>query len=193
MANPDKPMGAIPVRYRDGKPYTGACNMYYVPSSVTTATYVGGLVKLLTAAADADGVMSVTSNVSTGNAVLGAVVGVVPTTHTSTVYLPGSTAGYVYVSDDPDLLYAIQDDASATLTAANVGNVGDLTGMTSGSTVSGRSSMEISATTVTSSGDNTADVVILGLYNSPDNTVGTNAVWLCRLNNYAILDGNTGI
>jgi hypothetical protein len=193
MANADKPAGLRPVRYRNGGVYNGACNRYYVPSGDSTAIYVGGLVKLLAASADADGVMSVTGNVSTGNPVLGVVVGVEAVTQASTPYREASTARYVYVADEQDLLFAVQDDASATPTAANVGNVADLTGFTSGSTTSGLSSIEISMTTATNSGDGTEDVAILGVWNSPDNVIGNNTNWLVRLNNYQPLDGFTGI
>ena len=193
MANPDKAAGLTPVRYVNGQPYTGACNKYYIPASDSTAVYVGGLVKLLTAAADADGVMSVTGNVATGNPVIGVVVSVLPDTNTSLTYRAASTARYVMVADEREVLYRIQDDASSTPTAANVGNVADLASMTSGSTVSGRSTMEISITSATTSGDGSEDVHIFSIYNSPDNSAGVNCDWLVRLNNWQLVNDFAGI
>ncbi len=198
MANADTPKGLKPVKYQGGACYSGAANLYYIPASDSdTAVYIGGLVKLA-GSADADGVPSVSGNVSTGDAVIGAVVGFDPDNgagadgRDSDIYRANSTERYVYVADDPNLLFEVQDDASATLTAADVGTVADLTGFTSGSTGTGLSSIEISATTTTSSGDGTEDVKIMRLVNRPDNTIGDNADWLVRLNNHAYVDANTG-
>ncbi len=197
MANADTPRGLRPVRYQGGACYTGAANMYYIPATDSTAVYLGGLVKLA-GSSDADGVASVTGNVSTGNSVVGVVVGFDPDKgagaggRDSTIYRAASTERYVYVADDPNLIFSVQDDASATLAAGNVGNVADLTAFTSGSTTTGLSSIEISATTATASGDGTEDVLILGLERLPDNSIGDNAMWLVRLNNHTMIDGNTG-
>lgn len=192
MANADTPFGLRPVRYLSGAPYNGACNRYYIPSTDSDGpNYIGQLVKPA-GSADADGVMTVTGNVSTGNAVLGPIVAVEPITRSSNIYREDDTARYVWVADDPDLLFAVQDDAAATPTAGIVGNAADLTGLTSGSTASGLSSTEISMATVTSSGDGTEDVIIMGLYNTPDNTIGNNAKWLVRLNNHFFTDASTG-
>lgn len=192
MANVDWPRGLRPVRYLSGAPYNGACNRYYVPSTDTNAAvYVGGLVKLA-GSADADGIATVTGNVSTGNQVVGVVVSVEFVTADSLVYRANSTSRYVYVADDPNLLFAVQDDGAAALAATNVGMTADLTGFTSGSTTSGYSAIEISAATVTSSGDGTEDVLIVGLVSDPRNTFGVNADWLVRLNNHQFIDGAAG-
>lgn len=192
MANVDKPSGLTPVRYRGGAPYNGAAERFYIPSSATGAVYRGGLVKLLTAAADADGVMSVTGNVATSNPVLGVVVGIEMETADSLPYRAASTARYCYVATDQDLLYRVQDDAAGTPTAATVGNAADLTGFTSGN-ASGQSAIEISGATLTTSGDGTEDVIIMGVYQDPNNTPGDHCDWLVRLNNYQPLDGHAGI
>lgn len=192
MANVDWPRGLRPVRYLSGAPYSGARNRYYVPSTDTNAAvYVGGLVKLA-GSADADGIATVTGNVSTGNQVVGVVVAVEPVTADSLVYRANSTARYVYVADDPNLLFAVQDDGAAALAATNVGMTADLTAFTSGSTTTGYSAIEISAATVTSSGDGTEDVLIVGLVSDPRNTFGVNADWLVRLNNHQFIDGAAG-
>lgn len=193
MANADAPRGLKPLRYLSGAPYNGACNKYYVPSSDSTAIYVGGLVKPA-GSADADGVMSVTGNVATGNPVLGVVVAVVPVTADSTIYRAASTERYVFVADDPNLVFEVQEDSvGGALAATAVGNAADLTGFTSGSTTTGLSAIEIDSSTATASGDGTEDVLVVGLSPSPaENTIGTNANWLVRLNNHFFVDGVAG-
>lgn len=192
MANSDAPRGFIPARHLSGGVYNGAANKYYVPASDNTAIYKGGLVKLA-GSADANGVADVTGNVSTGDAVLGVVVGVEPVTADSTIYREASTARYVFVADDPNLVFEIQEDSvGAALAAANTGMVADLATMTAGSTATGLSSMEIDSSTATASGDGTEDVLLMGLVQREDNAIGNNAKWLVRLNNHALVDGNTG-
>ena len=198
MANPDTPRGLWPRRYLNGAPWNGQANRYYVPATDTNAAiYLGGLVKPA-GSADTRGVMSVTGNVSTGNAVVGVVVGVEPlggvggVGRDATIYRANSTERYVLVADDPNILFVVQDDAAATLTAAAVGDVADLTGFTSGSTTTGYSSIEISAASVTNNGDQTEDVVIFGLDDIPNNDIGANADWLVRLNNHFYVDGTDG-
>lgn len=192
MANADAPMGLRPMRYLSGAVYTGAANKYYVPASDSTAIYLGGLVKLA-GSADADGVASITGNVATGDAVVGVVVGVEPETADSTTYRAASTERYVFVADDPNLVFEVQEDSvGGAGAAANVGNVADLTGLTSGSTSTGLSAIEVDTSTATGSGDGTEDVLLVGLAQREDNEFGANANWLVRLNNHAFIDGNTG-
>lgn len=193
MANADSPFGLRPVRYLSGAPYNGAVNKYYVASGDSTAIYVGGLVKPA-GSADANGVMSVTGNVSTGNPVMGVVVSVAPVTADSTIYRAASTERYVYVADDPNLLFEVQEDADAgALAITAVGNTADLTGFTSGSTTTGLSAIEIDTSTATASGDGTQDVMIVGFSQRQDNEVGVaNAKVLVRLNNHFAVDGVVG-
>ena len=192
MANADTPMGLVPIGSLNGAPFNGRLTKYYIPSTDTnSAYYIGTLVKPA-GSADADGIMSVTGNVSTGDAVLGPIVAVEPVTRESTIYRENSTERYVWVADDPDTLFLVQDDAASTPTAAIVGNAADLTGFTSGSTATGRSSTEISMASVTDSGDGTEDVIIKGLHRTPDNTIGDNAVWIVRLNNHFYTDASAG-
>jgi hypothetical protein len=192
MPNTDTPRGLEPQRYISGSPYCGDANRYYIPASDSTAIYIGSLVKPA-GSADADGVMSVTGNVSTGDAVVGVVVGFELVTRDSTIYREASTERYALVADNPNILFAVQDDSvGGDLAAANVGNTADLTGFTSGSTSTGLSSIEIDSNTATASGDGTEDVLIWGLNRVPDNEIGTNAQWLVRLNNHFLVDGVAG-
>lgn len=192
MANPDNASGLKPLRYLSGAPYNGAANTYYVPASDSTPIYIGGLVKPA-GSGDADGIMSVTGNVATGNAVIGVVVGVVPVTASSTTYREASTARYVQVADDPNLVFGIQEDSvGGALAATAIGNAADIIGFTGGSATTGRSSLQLDSSTATASGDGTEDVLVIGLVQRPDNAIGTNAKWLVRLNNHFNVDGQAG-
>ena len=190
MANSDAPMGLRPVRYLSGAPYNGAVNKYFVPSTDNTAIYIGGLVKLA-GSADADGIATVTGNVSTGNPVVGVVVGVVPDTADSLRYRAASTARYVLVADDPNLVFEVQEDGAVAATA--VGATCTLTGFTSGSTVTGLSAIELDSSEISETTDADDDVRIVGLVQRPDNAIGTNAKWHVRLNVHQYVNAAVGV
>ena len=189
MANSDNARGLRPVNSMGSGTFSGKMSRYVFLAATGTAAYVGGLVKPA-GTADANGVMDVTGNVSTGNAVLGAIVAIEPIQATSTQYREASTLRYVWVADDPNQLFEIQEDGAMAIT--DVGSTADLTGFTGGSTVYGTSTMEISSSTATASGDGTEDVLLLGLSQVADNEVGTNAKWLVRLNNHFFVDAQAG-
>ena len=198
MANTDNAFGLKPVADMSGTPYNGAATKLYVPASDGTDIFIGGLVKPA-GSADADGIMSVTGNVATGDAVIGVVVGVDAmlgagaSGRDSTTYRAASTERYVYAITDPNALYEVQEDADGgAIAAANIGNSADLTGFTSGSTVFGTSSIEIDTSTATASGDGTQDVVILGIVPRADNELSANAKCYVRLNNHFLVDGQAG-
>lgn len=194
MANSDAARGLIPRFKSDGSPYTGGGRVFYIPDTDATAAYVGGLVKGL-GTATARGVQHVDPDVSTGDAVLGVIVGFVNRTRDDKTYGVASTERYVLVCTDPDVLFEVQDDSDGgALAATDVGSVADLTGFTSGSTITGYSSIEIDASTATASGDGTEDVEIVALSDRDDNEIAANAKWLVRLNNHALrTDSNTGV
>jgi hypothetical protein len=193
MANSDAPSGLNPVRYLSGAPYNGAANKYYVPSSDNTAIYIGGLVRL-SGSADANGVPAVTGNVSTGNPVVGVCVGVVPVTADSTIYRAASTERYIWVADDPNLVFEVQEDSDGgALAATAAGGTATLIGFTSGSTVTGLSAIEIDSSGLSETSDTDDDVRIIGLVQREDNAIGTNAKWLVRLNVHQYVNAAIGV
>ena len=194
MANADAPFGLRPVRYVSGAPYNGAANKYFIPATDTdTAAYVGSLVKL-TGGADADGIAAVTANVASGNPVVGVVVATVPVTADSTIYRANSTARYVMVADDPDLLFEVQEDsAGGALAATATGATCRLTGFTSGSTFTGLSAIEIDSSELSETSDTDDDVRIIQMVQSPDNAVGNHARWLVRLNVHQYVNAAVGV
>ena len=192
MANNDNATGLRLTRAGGSAAHTGGVNRYVAKAATGTAIYVGGLVKPA-GSADADGVMDVTGNVSTGDAVLGVVTAIEPVTQDSLTYREASTLRYIYVADDPNAIFEVQEDGDTTpLTADMVGNTADLASFTSGSTVTGRSAIEIDSTTATASGDGTQDVLILGFVQRADNEIGEFAKVLVRLNNHFYVDAQAG-
>lgn len=192
MANSDNATGLTLARQQGSGAHGGNINRYVALAATGTAIYVGGLVKPA-GSADADGVMDVTGNVATGDAVLGVVVAIEPATSESLLYREASTLRYVYVADDPNAVFEVQDDSvGGDLAVTNVGNTADLIGFTAGSTYSGKSTIEIDSNTATATGDGTQDVLILGLVQRDDNEIGTNAKWLVRLNNHFFVDAQAG-
>lgn len=189
MANVDAPNGLRPVRTIGGSPYNGSCNRYYVPSTDGTAIYLYQPVKLV-GSATTDGVSHVTAMTTTADVVCGVVVGVEPETADSLKYRAASTARYLLVADDPNLLFEVQSDGVGGVAA--VGEVADVTGFT-GSTTTGLSNMEISNSTITNNGDQTQDVHIVAVPQRPDNDITlANGRYLVRLLNHAYAVDNDG-
>jgi hypothetical protein len=180
MANSNAPEGLKPVRYASGAPYNGACNKYYVPSSDATALYVGDPV-IVAGDGDSSGVPSVTrATAGGGNTITGVVVGVVNTPSLTTRYRKASTAQYVLVADDPNLLFEIQEDAvGGALATSNIGQNIDLASG-SGSTVTGLSGFQADSSTAATT--NTLQLRIEGFVQREDNAVGANAKILVRIN-----------
>ena len=192
MANSDNATGLTLARQQGSSAHGGNINRYVALAATGTDIFVGGLVKPA-GTADADGVMDVTGNVATGDAVLGVVVGIEPVTADSLVYREASTLRYIYVADDPNALFEVQEDSvGAAMAVTAVGNTADLASFTSGRDASGKSLIEIDSSTATASGDGTEDVLIVGLVQRADNEIGDNAKWLVRLNNHFFVDAQAG-
>jgi hypothetical protein len=196
MANANVARGLIPYAMLWGQKYNGSFNTYFVPASYGTALYVGDPVDIVSSSNDANGIPAVQLGV-VGSPLLGVVVGIInggdmgninAVTRDLPVYHPASTAQYLAVCDDPNVLYEIQDDASSQATAPKLfagKNASLVTG--TGSTVTGYSGWQMAASTVATT--NTLDLKIMRPLQQPDNTIGTaantnmNAKWLVKLNN----------
>lgn len=176
MANSNTPMGLRPVAHRNGAPYNGAATRYYVPASDGTALYIGDPV-VVGGTADANGIMSVVKATAAGGAyMLGPVVAVDPVEgagaggRDSTVYRAASTERYVWVADDPDLVFEIQEDAvGGALAVADVGLNADWIAGT-GSAITGLSGAMLDTSTKATTA--TLQLRILGFSQRVDNEVG---------------------
>lgn len=199
MANVDQPFGLKPVRYMSGAPYNGAVNAYFVPSSDSTALFIGDpVIKTGTSNTTAQkeyqpGMLPVVTRATaaTANAVTGVIVSVEHVTHESAVYREASTDRIVYVADDPDIVFQIQDDAAATLAATDVGGNANIALDTAGSTVTGLSGAELDASAIATTAAH--QLTILRLANVQNNELGDNAIWEVRLNNHTEINGAAGI
>jgi hypothetical protein len=186
--NVDRVCGARPVKHLSGSPYNGQCNKYFVPATDNTAIFIGDFVKS-GGSADADGVPTV-AQAAAGDALRGAVVGVIPDTADSLIYRAASTARYVLVADDPDLIFEIQEDGvGAALALVDVGENADIV-VAAGNTTTGTSGMELDSSDHKTA---TAQLRILGFVQRPDNVPGVaNAKVLVRINEHE-LASTTGV
>jgi len=181
MANVSRVAGLRPVKHISGSPYNGQCNKYYIPSSDGTAVFIGDAVKS-GGSADTDGVPTVIQ-AAAGDTIRGVVVGVIPETADSLIYRAASTARYVLVADDPDLLFEVQEDSVGGATAlVDVGENADII-VAAGSTTTGTSGMQLDSST---HGTGSAQLRIMGFIQRPDNAQGTNAKLLVKINEHEL-------
>lgn len=197
MANTNRTNGFKPIKYLNGAPYNGAVTRYFIPSGDATATFIGDLVKLdstgdtAAAGGKALGVRSVVQGAASG-AVIGAIVGfeVDPTALNTPIYRAASTGRYVYVADDPNLLFEVQEDGvGGALAVADVGLNADVV-VGSGSTTTGASGMQLDTSTKATNA--TLPLKIVEFVQRVDNEVGSaNAKVLVKINNHQ-LGSSTG-
>ncbi len=201
MANVDRVNGLTPVKSITGAPWNGQLNMYLLPSSDGTATFIGDLVKLTGSAGAADtyvnGVyvegMPTIAQAAAGNAAVGVVVGFLPDQdNLMRRHRLASTARIALVADDPNTVFEIQEVSGGTsFTASEVGLNANVV-VNAGDTTTGLSGMELN-----NSGENTTSTLnckILGLSPRPDNAMGENAKWLVLINAHQLAtDGSTGV
>ena len=196
MANANAPRGLIPYSRSSGEPYNGAVNVYYVPAGNATALFVGDPVVGITNSSDCNGIGSVgIAAAGGGTYILGAMMGVannagtttIPVLQSQPVYLPASTAAYVYVADDPDLLYWVQENG-AMVSGAPGRNVDLVAG--TGNTTTGYSGWQLNSSTLATT--STLQMRVRQLLQEADNAIGTNAKWLTHINLSAITNA-TGV
>ena len=189
MANKDAPLGLVPIRHSNGAPYNGAYSEYYVPSTYATALGVGDPVLITgtsnTAAynGNAPGTLpEINKSAAAGGYVSGVIVGfnLLPDDLSKT-YNAASTERIVYVADDPDLVFEIQEDSDgAALAATDVGNNADFIFTHSVSTTSGKSGVELDSSTAATTGS--LNISIRRLVNRADNEIGDHAKWEVTIN-----------
>lgn len=166
MANTSRPFGFRPSRYINSAPFTGLHNMYAFSASQANDAYVGDLVQFdstnrSTALTDSyipgvQLVQPVTAALTT-NKFRGIIVGFVPqpefsqtaTASLGTMYRAASTAGYVMVVDDMDVLFEVEETGNSYTSASNnaLNKVVDVS-YTAGSKTTGISNTQMDATTV---------------------------------------------
>jgi hypothetical protein len=198
VANISAPFGLRPVRHRSGAPYSGSCRLYYTTGA--TALYIGDPVVVVGGGNTAVYQGSPPGSLPTvvlctagaGNAITGAVVNFFPEQATSLAYNASGTSRGVFVADDPELIYEIQDDGVAALVSTSaLSSSSNLNLSTfSGSTITARSGATMNTTLTNGATD---QLKILGLAERPNNTVGKLAVWEVVINNSSIVAGIAGV
>lgn len=194
MANVNRVNGFRPVRYLSAAPYNGAATRYWVGTGDSTALFVGDLVKISGTNNTANGIRGVTQ-AAPGDAACGAVVGFQVNVNDLDVPLnrAAATEMYVWVADDPNLLFVAQEDgATDPLEMADAGlNVNFVVG--AGSTVTGASGMQIDSNTETTTA--TMTLKLIEPLQSPSNELvaagQSYTQWVVKINNHQ-LGSSTG-
>ena len=181
MASVSRINGFSPVKYMDGTPYTGAANIYFVPSSNSDVIMVGDVVKLAGDGRAPTGVPTVARHAGGATeAAVGVVVGILftgvgdaqnvpPVTDLNTpVYRRASTDRYLLVADDPSLVFEAQT-MGATLATADIG-LNCEPDVAAGNTASGASGMTIDLSTKAATA--TLPLKLVGFPYRPDNAIG---------------------
>jgi len=187
MSNANAPFGFRPVMYKNGAPWNGKYNVYYIPVGNSSILYEGDAVTA-GGSASADGKYPDIARAAASDVIQGVVIGFGPSPdlmfqidNLTRRYWPISTAGYAAVIDDPDVIFEIQEDSDGGAIAVTaVGNNADLVA-TAGSTTTGRSAMSLDSSDVKTA---TAQLRILRLADHPDNVLGLYARWLCLINEH---------
>jgi hypothetical protein len=199
MPNTNTPFGLRPVANLSGNPYAGATRQYSVAAGDATAIFIGDPVKLAATSQFINGqVFKDVVQAATGDVIVGVVVGVLPVTDESLIYRAASTQRILFVNDDPNAMFEIQQVSTGTaLTANDIGlNANFVVG--SGSTVTGYSGVTIDNTTEATT--NTLDLKIVGMPsrvdNDPGSAVGTgeaSSKFYVRINRHAYVNQIAGV
>lgn len=197
MANVDKPFGLKPVKHLNGNPWNGMVNIYYHSASDNAAIYRGDLVQADGSNDEATGKYpAVKAHVAAQEDNVGVAVGFGDTPYAAFIaanlntiqYCPASTARYIAVVDDPDVVFEIQEDDvdGSALTASSVYMYADVLA-TAGSSTTGQSAMELDRSTAS---DSAACLRILRLVDREDNALGASAKWLVIINEHLYRNEN---
>lgn len=130
FVNPNKPAGLSPIKYLSGANYDGKGQLYSILAAVTSAFYVGDLVDLA-AGGDSNGIPAIALATAGSLFHVGVIVaiGAVPqggpyinvANMGSTINRPSGAQPqnyYALVSDDPSIIYEIQEGGTGTNIAA---------------------------------------------------------------------------
>jgi hypothetical protein len=202
MPNLVAPKGFAPSRYLNGSPYNGAVNMYVVLAAEANQINVGDTVKSA-ANGDANGVPAVTKITNGTDVCRGVVVGILLTAPNApslvgTVldntlqYIPASKSKdyYILVADDPNILFLLEDDGLAALTATSCNKNASYT-VANPTGVSQVSATVLNTASVATT--NTLPLKLMGLVQRPDNAFGANADWLVRFNTHEFAGSVAGV
>ena len=191
MANADKPSGLTPRCHRSGAPYNGAFTVYDIPASDGTALFIGDPV-IMVGTGDSTGKYNGVIQAATGGVICGVVVGFEPLySNLETKHRLASTNRKVFVCDNPDVLFSIQEVSGGTALATTAIGLNVDFVVAAGSTISGLSGVELNNATEATT--NTLDLKIHRLLNVGDNALGEHAKWLVSINRHQFANQVAGI
>jgi len=204
MANIDAPFGLRPLRHRNGAPYNGAVNPYYIAGDVA-ALFIGDPVvktgESNTAAITVPGgghfpigtLPEVTkATAGDGNAITGVIVGFAALPdNLSLKHNTANTERVAFVCDDPDVVFEIQADG--TIAAAQVGLNAVLIYTNAGSAITGYSGAELDTTSDVPAADASNQLTIQRVVNREDNAAGANARVEVKINNHTESNATLGL
>lgn len=177
---PDQPFGFAAAGYLGSGSYSGKTMRCHVDSGHTTRLGPGDVVAA-TGQCFSDGTPEV-DRASTSDYIYGVIESIDKTRSEdcSATHLAASTAGYVNVYVDKDILFHVQEDSDggnipATSCQLNVNIV-----VTECSATTGRSLMEIDSSTVANT--DAMPFRIVKLAQIPGNVIGNNAIWEVVMN-----------
>jgi hypothetical protein len=198
MANVNAPMGFSPVIYGGGAASNQQVRTYYIPSTDSSAYYIGDVVKTI-AGSDANGIPAV-AKCASGNTPRGVVVGVVnpnpgnPSIQGVTLDLTitgipatKSAAYYVLVNDDPRQVFEIQGDGTTFVTT-------DANKNASYTVAAPSLSSQLSATVLTAPATTSSlPLKILGFQQTVNNELGPYSSFIIQFNQHELAYGTAGV
>jgi hypothetical protein len=203
MANLDAPRGLKPVRYMSGQPYSGAVTEYRIEAA--TILGVGDPV-VLTGSSSTAGTNGALKTgiplVDRASAASGTITGVVMWVEKDASsagrqgdakHFAAADEGKVFVADEPNLIFVIQEDSDANnLVVGDVGEGVDIT-ITDADTNTGYSKCEIDSSTSAAQTGNADQLRVMRLADRPDNELGANADWEVLINEHTYKAAQTMI
>lgn len=202
MANANTPRGLSPVGTITGAPYNEQGRLYAIANDGTNTYAIGDVVKVA-GSSDTTGIPYVTKAATTDTPV-GVIVGIrvadpgvslVGTTLAlNTIYLPlNSGLRYVYVVDDPSVIFQVTGDATGVAAADVFKNAGltitaNQTSLAMSSPLSSTVLNASSFLAIASSGSLALPLQIIGLVQASNNAPGAYAQALVKWNKHQFLN-----
>lgn len=193
MANANAPRGLVPVRGVNSQYVTGGPRLYSHAAGDAVQIMIGDPVKITGAAQTINGFTTAdVVRAATGDVIDGVCVGILPTTRDSLLYGPASTAYNLFVDDDPNSLFEIQDVNSGTpLTDAAIGLNCDFV-VAAGNTYTGTSGVTLNNATEATT--NTLDLKIIDIVNRADvDNTSSPLRFLVRINRHRHVNQVAGV
>jgi hypothetical protein len=204
MANTAGAFGLRPVRYRNGSPWNGKTTPYYVRSDDATALFRGDPVVMIGEGNQVEisgfpaGSLSAVTIATAGDTpgigtlITGVMWGMYDATRESLLYRAASTEQIIFVIDDPNVVFQIQDSGDG---APDYDWIGLNAVLKSGAGVAatGLSGWMLDANTDPPAADQSNQLIIEGLSRIPNNELGDYATWDVLINQHMKVQPVLGI